>query len=109
MYIEHLAFGKTQDHMLATLSRITPPRDGGCFAMSIGPCPPAAGHDGYGFHWMLRRPTDPAPYTGATGHDGSPGPLVGPPTRTLPEPAPHSVPTSHDGHRAAGRRVRTVP
>ena len=41
--------------------------------MSIGPCPPAAGHDGYGFHWMLRRPTDPAPYTGATGHDGSPG------------------------------------
>ena len=68
-----LALGKTQDHMPATLSQIIPPRDGGYLAMSIGPCPPAAGHDGPVVHWVLPRPHDPAPYVGATGLDGSKG------------------------------------
>jgi hypothetical protein len=68
-----LALGKTQDHMPATLSQIIPPRDGGYLAMSIGPCPPAAGHDGPVVHWVLPRPHDPAPHVGATGLDGSKG------------------------------------
>ena len=56
---------KMQGHMPATLSHLTPRRDGRSLAMSIGPCPPAAGHDGPVVHWVLPRPTDPAPSTGS--------------------------------------------
>ena len=62
-----------QRHLLATLSEITPPRDGGSFAMSIGAAPLAAGHDGPAVHWVLPLRAEPAPYAGATGHDGPQG------------------------------------
>jgi len=38
--------------------------------MSIGPGPPAGGHDGPVVHWVLPRPTELAPHVWAIGHDG---------------------------------------
>jgi hypothetical protein len=127
--------------MLTTLSQITPPRDGGSLAMSIGPVPPppcfpvnyaiclrSFPNDDVlsplggvvGRHWATwkaSRRTEPAPYIGATGHDG-PSPLQGPSTastgsarrgdgtlrsRSLlgpprpTEPAPYVGATGYDG------------
>ena len=112
---------KMQGHMPATLSHLTPRRDGGSLAMSIGPCPPAAGHDGPVVHWVLPRPTDPAPSTGSVvklipctqrsdGSLRSPqirlhiagptdryGPLRSGCLPRPPEPAPQIGATGHDG------------